>query len=70
MAAAAPLDSIRFLVEAHHWSDVSARKSEDKFTGVTIGEKVSLEVSITVPCLNFLLISFFWFSTTAEARLS
>lgn len=39
LAAAAPMESLRFLVETHNWSDFSDKNSEEKFTSVKIGEK-------------------------------
>ncbi|KAL3521537.1 hypothetical protein ACH5RR_019686 [Cinchona calisaya] len=39
LAAAAPMESIRFLVETHNWSDVSDKNNAEKLTAVTIGKK-------------------------------
>ncbi|XP_027103786.1 uncharacterized protein [Coffea arabica] len=39
LAAAAPMESLRFLAETHNWSDFSDKSSEEKFTSVKTGEK-------------------------------
>ncbi|CAI9092235.1 OLC1v1027425C1 [Oldenlandia corymbosa var. corymbosa] len=44
LVAAAPLDSLRFVVEAHHWDDASTEKSEGRSTDVTTAEKRKRDV--------------------------
>lgn len=53
LAAAAPIESLRFLVEMDNLNDASDRTAEENLTDVGVGEKVSILIGSI--CFNVLV---------------
>lgn len=54
LAAAAPIESMRFLVEMDNSDDASERTAEEKLTDIKVGEKVSIPIGSI--CFNVLVL--------------
>lgn len=67
LAAVAPLESMRFLVEMDTWSDISEKTNEEQPNDGRVGEKVSIVISSV--CCHVLLfcLVFTWLYVIAEA---